>query len=110
MNLTIYKGFDSEFLESLQEQPLLKNSIAQKKDILSFDNITRKNLRKSLFSLEEDESVWATYEEYTLIKSLIDDAIAEDGLILKIFRNNLYPDYYPLDFHLSSDLVTEILQ
>lgn len=38
----------------------------------------------------------------------MDDAIEEDGLELIIFTNNLYPDYYPLPFELTTDLIDEI--
>jgi hypothetical protein len=31
MKLTVYKGFNQEFLETLQEQPLVDGEISQKK-------------------------------------------------------------------------------
>ena len=98
MKLTVYKGFNQEFLETLQEQPLVDGEISQKKNVLEFDKSTRKKLAQALILLDEDDSVWITYEEYALINKRIDDAVEEDGLILKIFRNNLYPDYFPIDF------------
>ena len=109
MKLTVYKGFNQEFLETLQEQPLVDGEISQKKNVLEFDKSTRKKLAQALILLDEDDSVWITYEEYALINKRIDDAVEEDGLILKIFRNNLYPDYFPIDFSMSPELATEII-
>lgn len=86
MKLTVYKGFSDEFLENLQERPLVDGEIRQKKNVLDFDKSTRKELAKALLSLDEDDSVWITYEEYALINKRIDDAVEEDDLILKIFR------------------------
>lgn len=108
MKLTIYKGFDSTFLEALHEKPLADGTVSQKKSVLAFDRKTRKKLDMELLSLEDDDEVWATYEEYTLIKKRVDDAVAEDGLKLVIFRNNLYPDYYPIEFEIDSELASEI--
>lgn len=108
MKLTVYKGFDRSFLESLQEKPLISGDVCFKKNVLLFDRSTRKELAKALLSLDEDESAWITYEEYSLISKRIDDAIEEDGLNLTIFRNNLYPDYYPIPFPISVELSDEI--
>lgn len=109
MKLTVYKGFDKDFLEHLDETPLIEDSIVAKKEVLRFDKKTRKKLDMALLSLEDGDNAWITYEEYSLIKKRIDDAIEEDGLKLTIFRNNLYPDYYPLEFEMDEDLVKEII-
>lgn len=108
MRLTIYKGFDSLFLGTISEQPLLMADISKKKDVLYFDRNYRKQLDIALLSLEDDDSVWATYEEYTLIKNRVDDAIENDNLKVEIFRNNLFPDYYPIEFDIEPELATEI--
>jgi len=108
MKLVVYKGFDEEFLSNVKEEPLVDGAIATKLDVLKFDKKTRKQLDMALLSLEENDEVWVTYSEYTLIKNRVDDAIVEDGLELIIFTNNLYPDYYPLTFELTDDLVAEI--
>ena len=108
MKLTVYKGFDSAFLESLTEPMLVKTEISTKRDVLEFDKKTRKQLDIALIGMEDDEEAWVTYEEYSLIKTRVDEAIKEDGLSLVVFRNNLYPDYYPLPFNLSEELVNEI--
>lgn len=108
MKLIVYKGFDAEFLRELEIDPLVEGDISSKLDVLNFDKKTRKMLDMALISLDEDDEVWATYEEYSLIKNRVDDAMEEDGLTLLIFRNNLYPDYYPLSFDISDELAAEI--
>lgn len=108
MKLLIYKGFDIEFLSNLDKNPLVENNLEKKIDVLAFDRNTRKLLDIALLSIEDDAVVWATYEEYSLIKSRVDDAIQEDGLEVTIYRNNLYPDYYPLQFKLDDQLAQEI--
>ena len=108
MKLTVYKGFDSQFLNSIEGKPLLENEVIAKKDVLSFDRKYRKQLEMALISLDDNDSVWATYEEYTLIKNRVSDAIEEDGLKLALYRNNLYPDYYPIEFDVSPELAFEI--
>ncbi len=109
MKLIVYKGFEIEFLEHLADKPLIDEPIIKKKDVLQFDKKTRKNLSMALLSLDEGDSAWITYEEYSLIKNRVDDAIEEDGLNLTIFRNNLYPDYYPVEFEMSEELAREII-
>ena len=108
MKLIIYKGFDTTFLESLEEKPLIEMPIAERKNVLHFDKKVRKQLDIALLSLKEDDCVWITYEEYSLFQKRVDDAIDEDGLQVIIFRNNLYPDYYPIEFDLPSELEQEI--
>ena len=80
MELTIYKGFDGKFLSDIEGRPLIENEIKSKKDVLSFNRKYRKQLEMSLISLEENDAVWVTYEEYTLIKNRVNDAIEEDGV------------------------------
>ena len=82
MKLIVYKGFEIEFLEHLADKPLIDEPIIKKKDVLQFDKKTRKNLSMALLSLDEGDSAWITYEEYSLIKNRVDDAIEEDGLNL----------------------------
>lgn len=109
MKLTVYKGFDKNFLEHINETPLIEGDVSQKKNILLYDKKMRKKLDMALLALEDDDSAWITYEEYSLIKNRIDDAIEEDGLQLIIYRNNLYPDYYPIEFSMEEDLIREII-
>lgn len=108
MRLIVYKGFNQDFLSNVEEEPLIDNLISSKLDVLSFDKKYRKKLDGALLMLEDEASVWVTYEEYTLIKNRVDDAIKEDNLEVILYCNNLYPDYYPLGFEVSSDLADEI--
>ena len=110
MKLIVYKGFDNTFLEHIDGTPLVDSDIDNKKNVLKYDKKTRKKLDMALLSLEDNDIAWVTYEEYTLIKNRVDDAIAEDGLKLTIYRNNLYPDYYPIEFDLDETLVREIIE
>ena len=106
----VYKGFGSELLKTIEEPPLINTTPPQKKNVLAFDKNYRKQLDIALLSLTDDDSVWITYEEYSLIYNRVTDAIKEDGLQLTIFRNNLYPDYYPIEFEISGTLAAEILE
>ena len=108
MKLIIYKGFDTEFLQKIAETPLVDNDRKSKVDILAFDRTTRKQLDIALIGMEETEVAWITYEEYSLIKTRVDEAVKEDGLTVVVFRNNIYPDYYPIPFALSDALAAEI--
>lgn len=108
MKLKIYKGFEISFLEELDETPLIEENVASKVDVLSFDKKTRKKLERELLDLEEPDVVWVTYQEYSLIKGRVDEAVAEDGLEVVIYRNNLFPDYYPIEFDLTEELAAEI--
>lgn len=108
MKLIVYKGFNIDFLKRIDTKPLVDNKISEKLNVIKFNKNTRKELAKALLSLKDDDIVWATYEEYTLIKNIVDDSIEEDDLQLIIFRNNLYPDYYPLLFEINPKLASEI--
>lgn len=108
MKLIVYKGFGKEFLEKLNDIPLVNNEIDIKLNVLKFNKKTKRELGMSLLSLEYNDVVWVTYEEYTLVKKYIDDAIKEDGLEVMIFTNNIYPDYYPIPFEVSNELLIEI--
>lgn len=108
MKLTIYKGFDAAFLDALHEDPLVDGAAAEKKNVLSFDKKTKKKLDIALLEMDSDDSYWMTYEEYTIIKTRVDEAVLDDGLQLIMFRNNIYPDYYPIGFEVSADLEKEI--
>ena len=108
MKLIVYKGFDKDFLEHINETPLIEGDVSKKKNVLLYDKSMRKKLDMAVLSLEEDDSAWITYEEYSLIRNRIDDAVEEDDLQLIIYRNNLYPDYYPVEFSMEKDLIREI--
>lgn len=110
MTLLVYKGFGIDFLEQIEESPLVEGDIASKIDVFSFNKKTRKTLERELLDLENDDKAWITYQEYSLIKSRVDDAVSEDGLEVIIYRNNLYPEYYPIEVSISEELASEIMR
>ena len=109
MKLSVYKGFSIDFLNGLSSRPLIDTDVHSKVNVLAFDKKTRKHLNIALMELE-DEDVWVTYEEYSLIQPQIDEEMREDGLRVTIYRNNIYPDYYPLPFEISDTLADEIIR
>ena len=109
MKLIVFKGFDNEFLNRQEVNPLVEGNVNEKKNILSFDQKTRKRLSIALLGMEENDTAWITYEEYSFIKTRVEDAIKEDGLKVTIYRNNLYPDYYPIGFHMPEELAAEAI-
>ena len=58
--------------------------------------------------MEDSDEVWITYQEYSLVKTRVEEAAEEDGLEVVIYRNNLYPDYYPIEFSITEGLAAEI--
>lgn len=108
MRLTVYKGFDKEFLSTIKETPLVDGPIENKLNIFAFDKSYRKSLEIALISLDEDDEAWVTYEECAFIKNRVEDAVKEDSLKVTVIHNNVYPDYYPLPFSISDELFSEI--
>lgn len=108
MRLLVYKGFHVDFLKGISKDALLSSDITDKLNVLSFDKKYRKSLDRALLDLDEHDEVWVTYEEFTLIKSRVADAVEDDGLEVVIIRNNMYPDYYPISFDMDDTLVVEI--
>ena len=96
MQLIIFKGFGQEFLADKMDTALLSTTVKEKTDILAFTKSMRKQLNMALIQMEDNDEKWITYEEYSLIKNQVADAIKEDNLKVILYRNNLYPDYYPL--------------
>lgn len=108
MELRIYKGFEADFLKTVDCEPLVSGDENEKLNVASFDLKTRKKLDASLTLMEEDEIKWVSYEEFTLIKDRVSLAIADYGLKVKCFVNNLYPDCYPIKFEITDGVYQEI--
>jgi hypothetical protein len=85
MTLYVYKGFEKDYLAQLDGTPLVEGDISAKIDVLAFSKKTRKALERELLDLEDDDKAWVTYQEYSLIKARVDDAISEDGLEVVIY-------------------------
>lgn len=108
MKLFVYKGFSADFLSTVAVLPLVDTAIASKKNVLLFDNKVRRTLDRALLSMDDDEEFWITYEEYALLKDRVELAAKDYGLEVIIYTNNLYPEYYPIEFDLDEELLEEI--
>ena len=108
MKLFVYKGFSADFLSTVAVLPLVDTEIASKKNVLFFDNKVRRTLDRALLSMDDDEEFWITYEEYALLKDRVELAAKDYGLEVIIYTNNLYPEYYPIEFDLDEELLEEI--
>ncbi|MDD6046319.1 MAG: DEAD/DEAH box helicase [bacterium] len=108
MKLDVYKGFGRDFLSQLSISPLVENDLEQKKNVLLFNTKVRKELDMALLSMNDDDECWVTYEEYSLMKDRVELSVKDYGLSVDLYVNNLYPEYYPLDFHIGETLLEEI--
>lgn len=109
MELKIYKGFKIEFLKELKiEDALIPGDIFSKVNVYDFDTKLRKKLDASLTLLDENDSKWITYEEYTLIKDRVILSSNDYGLKATVIVNNLMADIYPLPFDIDETLFQEV--
>ena len=67
MKFTVYKGFDIDFLKSLDSAPLVDDSIEKKKNVIQYNRSFRKQLEMALISMNENDHFGMTYEEYSLV-------------------------------------------
>ena len=100
MKLDIYKGFDEEFLFTINEDSLIYLELSQRLNVLQYDKKIKKLLIMGLLSMEEDDHNWITYEEFSLIRLQVESMI-DDELEVRIIKNNLYPEYYPIQFDIN---------
>lgn len=108
MELIIYKGFGNDFISNIKKAPLVQNDFNSRTNVLEFNKYTIKNLAAALLNMDESDERWVTYEEYSLIKNRVDDQIRDFDLKVSIVKNNLYPDYYEIPFHIDEDIANEI--
>ncbi len=108
MQLLVYKGFSTSFLNKLDTEPLLESDINGKKNVFSFDMKRKKRLAAALLNMDDEDEKWVTYEEFAYSKEQIEAATKEFCLKVTILRNNLYPDYYPIEFNITDSQVQEI--
>lgn len=108
MRLDIYKGFNKEFLSNIKEEALIFLELSKRLNVLEYDKNIRRKLNLELLQMEEDDHKWITYEEYSLIRTQIESAINDDGLKVRIIKNNIYPEYYPIGFEISESLYDDI--
>ena len=109
MKLIIYKGFDNAFLKGIDSIPLVNTSAEEKKNVFLFDKTLKRKIEAALLSLDENDTRWMTYEEFALVKESLEIHIKEYGIEAVIVRNNLYPDYYPLEVSIDEKSKKEII-
>lgn len=113
MELIVYKGFSISFLEKLDlNEALVVGKLLDKVNVLSFNKEIKKKLDISLKSLDQNDSKWVTYEEYTLIKDSVSLSIEDDDYQLKVtvINNNLFADVFPIPFKIDEKTYIEIKQ
>ena len=113
MELIVYKGFSISFLEKLDlNEALVVGKLLDKVNVLSFNKEIKKKLDTSLKSLDQNDSKWVTYEEYTLIKDSVSLSIEDDDYQLKVtvINNNLFADVFPIPFKIDEKTYIEIKQ
>ena len=113
MELIVYKGFSISFLEKLDlNEALVVGKLLDKVNVLSFNKEIKKKLDISLKSLDQNDSKWVTYEEYTLIKYSVSLSIEDDDYQLKVtvINNNLFADVFPIPFKIDEKTYIEIKQ
>lgn len=108
MRLDVYKGFDNNFLGTITTQPLVSCSLESRLNTINYDRNYVKKLSIAILSMSTDDHYWILYEEFSVIKETIDNAIKQDALDVRIIKNNLYPDYYLIPFEVSDNLYLEI--
>lgn len=84
MLITIYKGFDSLFLENIPGTPVISTSYKDKLDVNKFDNRYKKKLKLALLMLESD--AWITYQEFLSLEKTILVGYEDGDYDLKIIR------------------------
>lgn len=111
MELKIYKGFPIDFLEKLDiNEALIPGDLLSKVNVLLFDVKLRKKLDASLTLLDDADSKWITYEEYSLIKDRVALSVDDYGLKATVIVNNLLADVFPIPFELDAKVFNEVKQ
>ena len=109
MKLFVYKGFELNFLENQQIEPLINTNYADKINYLKLDKNYKKQLRSVLNDDNEGE-YFLTYEEFELVYDFIMDLISDDNDInITIIDNNKYIGLYPLEISISENLYNKYI-
>lgn len=97
MKVIIYKGFNKEFLESLEDEALLDTSIDDKINIFKIDDNYEEEIQLSILKKRNNmNSYWMTYEEFTVAYEYLILRASEGKLDIEIIDNNIYPAMYPI--------------
>ena len=108
MKLIIYKGFDSDFFSTVEYEPLLDLDIKTKKNVLLYTSKLKRQINAAVLNMDDNDIRWLTYEEYSYAHDQIDVAAKDYGVEIVVYKNNLLPDYYPIEFEVTEDLKIEI--
>lgn len=97
MKISVYKGFDQDFLENLKQKPLVDTPVIDKIQVSKFDKSYSRKLRRSLLDVDEmnanESNVWMSYQEFLLVKEQVLEGYHYHEYDLEIFNNNLYLGY-----------------
>ena len=107
LKLDVYKGFNDEFYNSISTSPLIDIEVGDKLDVRKFDKNFSNILQIAIIQGEGEH--WITYEEYSFVKTFIEQRCLDGELEVRIIRNNIYPEIYPISYNISDDIIGEIL-
>ena len=110
MKINVYKGFPLEILAGITEKPLIDGDISERKNVTAYNRQLKRKIDAAVLSMNEDETKWMLYEEYAFAKDRIELAVSDYGLEIVVYKNNLLPDYYPIEFDIPQQLMDEILE
>lgn len=92
--LKVYKGFDKEYIGSLDIRPLIETSYDEKVDIFNMNDEYARLLMGELMSC--NESAYLLYEEFVLMQELGEPLIKLSGFEVILIKNTSFPEYYLL--------------
>ena len=101
MKLKIFKGFDKEFLNNLDYEPLYSSELD---NILGLNDYYKDELEENLILKKNSEVLWITYEEYELIYEMVNVRASSGKISVEVINNNIYPEIYPSYLNISDEL------
>lgn len=91
--LYIYKGFSLDELKKIRYPALVDTKIEDKISIINLNDDYKRELMGKLMTFNGE--YYITYEEFVLIQELGEEIIRLSQAELIIFRNAIFPEYYP---------------
>ena len=104
MKLKIFKGFDKEFLNNLNFEPLYSSELDSKLNIFGLNDYYKDELEENLILKKNSEVLWITYEEYELIYEMVNVRASSGKISVEVINNNIYPEIYPSYLNISDEL------
>ena len=105
MKIIVYKGFNKEFLENLENEALLENSVDDKMDIFKIDDNYEEEIQLSILRKRNStNSYWITYEEFTAAYDYLILRASEGKLKIEVVDNNIYPTMYPVKLNIEDEI------